>query len=155
MKKKIINSCGYLMLAGSVACYSLSGAYAYKSNELKVTSTITTGDVDIAIQENQISEDGETLEPFENDQIIVPGDTISKIVTVKNLANPCYLRMKVVYAQDATVKPAPISEEKQTGEWIGNDGLDGIYLNGISADWVNGPDGYFYYTKDIQTGESN
>lgn len=138
MKKKIINSCGYLMLAGSVACYSLSGAYAYKSNELKVTSTITTGDVDIAIQENQISEDGETLEPFENDQIIVPGDTISKIVTVKNLANPCYLRMKVVYAQDATVKPAPISEEKQTGEWIGNDGLDGIYLNGISADWVNG-----------------
>ena len=50
MKKKIINSCGYLMLAGSVACYSLSGAYAYKSNELKVTSTITTGDVDIAIQ---------------------------------------------------------------------------------------------------------
>lgn len=158
MKKKIINSCGYLMLAGSVACYSLSGAYAYKSNELKVTSTITTGDVDIAIQENQISEDGETLEPFENDQIIVPGDTISKIVTVKNLANPCYLRMKVVYAQDAsedaTVKTAPISEEKQTGEWIGNDGLDGIYLNGISADWVNGSDGYFYYTKDIQTGES-
>ena len=54
MKKKIINSCGYLMLAGSVACYSLSGAYAYKSNELKITSTITTGDVDIAIQENQI-----------------------------------------------------------------------------------------------------
>ena len=52
------------MLAGSVACYSLSGAYAYKSNELKVTSTITTGDVDIAIQENQISEDGETLEPL-------------------------------------------------------------------------------------------
>ena len=33
-------------------------------------------------------------------------------------------------------------------------GLDGIYLNGISADWVNGSDGYFYYTKDIQTGES-
>lgn len=158
MKKKIINSCGYLMLAGSVACYSLSGAYAYKSNELKITSTITTGDVDIAIQENQISEDGETLEPFENNQIIVPGDTISKIVTVKNLANPCYLRMKVVYAQDAsedaTVKTAPISEEKQTGEWIGNDGLDGIYLNGISADWVNGSDGYFYYTKDIQIGES-
>lgn len=159
MKRKIINSCGYLMLAGSIACYSLSGAYAYRSNELKVTSTISTGDIDIAIQEQQISEDGETLEPFENEQMIVPGDTVSKIVTVKNLAKPCYLRMKAVYAQDTSedviANTDSVSEkEKHPGEWIGNDGFEGVYLNGISEDWVEGVDGYFYYTKDIPTGES-
>lgn len=99
MDKRIMRSSGCLMMAASIACYSLSGAYAYKSNELRVTNTITTGDIDIAISENQIADDGVSLEPFENDQIVEPGDTVSKIVSVQNLASDCYLRMKVDYTQ--------------------------------------------------------
>ena len=85
MDKRIMRSSGCLMMAASIACYSLSGAYAYKSNELRVTNTITTGDIDIAISEKQIADDDVSLEPFENDQIVVPGDTVSKIVSVLNI----------------------------------------------------------------------
>lgn len=117
-KQKIMRTCGCLMMAGAIACYSLGGAYAYQSNELRVTNTIETGDVDIAISETQLADDGVTIEPFVNDQVVVPGDTISKIVSVKNLAADCYIRIKVQYNQPMGSEPVenPDLDQEETDD---------------------------------------
>lgn len=108
-KQKIMRSGGCLLVAAAIACYSLGGAaYAYKSNELRVTNTVYTGDIDIAISETQLADDGVTIEPFVNDQVVVPGDTVSKIVNVKNLAEDCYVRIKVGYNQPTAQSDNPV-----------------------------------------------
>lgn len=158
-KGKIMRTCGCFMMAASIACYSIGGAYAYQSNELRVTNTIQTGDVDIAINETQLAADGETIEPFENNQTVVPGDTVSKIVTVKNLASDCYVRMKVQYLQ-------PIIGEDAINETIPEGSLielqEGIYYIGEEIEegtytFVEGQETEYqltsYYISDTYTKE--
>ena len=144
MDKRIMRSSGCLMMAASIACYSLSGAYAYKSNELRVTNTITTGDIDIAISEKQIADDGVSLEPFENDQIVVPGDTVSKIVSVQNLANDCYLRMKVDYTQPGEKGPEASSGSGEGTGIPSTEGHDEVI--------IEVPVGIYRVGTDIQSG---
>ena len=93
MKRKIL-VCALII---GVLAVSALGTLAYFTSEDTATNVVTAGNVKIELKENALSEDGETLVPFENDQIgIMPGTEVSKIVTVKNTGNqPAFIRIKL------------------------------------------------------------
>ena len=78
MKKKI------LLLASVAICAAIlaSGTIAYFTAEDQAHNVITSGAVDIQIEEWQ----DEIGNPYPNDPIdVMPGVTVSKIATIKNL----------------------------------------------------------------------
>ena len=88
MKKKL------LIIFGVVAILAILsvGTYAYFSSEQDAHNVISTGNVKLEIHEKTASG-----EDFPKEGIIVmPGDTVSKIVTVENTGDhPLYLRVKL------------------------------------------------------------
>ena len=90
MKKKQISA-----VAAIVMCLAIlaSGTIAYFTAEDEVHNVITSGGVDIAIEEWQ--QEGDKLVPYEDPDGVMPGSTVSKIVTVKNLDADCYIRARI------------------------------------------------------------
>lgn len=90
MKKKI------LLLATVVMCAAIiaSGTLAYFTSEDEVHNVITTNAVDIQIEEWQETENGLVPYPKDNPIAVMPGATVSKIATVKNIEAEAYIRAK-------------------------------------------------------------
>ena len=94
-KSKNILGCACMMIA--VVCAS-QGVYANYSSTVEVKNHIETGDVNIDLAEYQMADGNEV--PYINDQKgILPGDTISKIPRITNLAEDCYIRCQITYVQ--------------------------------------------------------
>ncbi len=117
-----------------VAALLATGSYAFFTHEDTARNVITTGSVDFEIHE-RMQEGGEFKDfPAEGVEFM-PGDTISKIVTVQNISNhPIYLRVKL------------------TKSIVDNDKLDAE--NCLSMDineqaWTLGNDGYYYYNEPV------
>lgn len=118
------------------------GAYqtsAYYTAEERAHNVITSGDVDIELIEMMESEDG--LVPFENQDGVMPGVAVSKIVTVKNTGGqPAFIRIKleqVITLADG--KEGDVDEALVT-----------CNLNTIN--WTE-HDGYYYYNNTLNPGE--
>lgn len=132
MKKRI------LLLAAVVLCVSTfaTGTLAYFTSEKKVHNVITSGAVDIEIEEWQ--KKGEDLVPYPKEEPIkvMPGTTVSKIATIKNTDAESYIRAKfevVITGSDGNVMElspetlASIVSVTVNGEkWLRKDG-DGIW----------------------------
>ena len=90
MKRKIAIAAGILVTAVS----TISGSYAYYQDSVTVTNHISTGDVNIGIQEYE--KDGDTEKVYEGpaDGIVLPSQSISKIPRITNYAETCYIRVK-------------------------------------------------------------
>ena len=90
MKRKL------LFLAVITICMAIvaSGTMAYFTTEDTAINVISTGAVDIEVEEWQQTDNG--LVPYPDDEPIevMPGAAVSKIVTVKNLAEDSYVRAK-------------------------------------------------------------
>lgn len=133
MKKKILA----LALVVVLAVTAVTGAtLAYFTDNDAKTNTFTVGNVQIELTEPKWEGKVEK---------VYPGQVLDKDPTVTNTgANPCYVRVKVE-GLNCLVKD-------------GNDALK-IALKtdgeaGISSDWALHTDGYYYYTKVLEDGDT-
>ena len=94
MKRKIAIAAGILVTAVS----TISGSYAYYQDSVTVTNHISTGDVNIGIQEYEKDGDTEKVYAGPKEGIVLPSQTISKIPRITNYAETCYIRVKTTYS---------------------------------------------------------
>ena len=132
------------LLAGTVIVMCLSllayGTLAYFTAEDTAHNVITSGEIDIELQEWA---DAEKTTPFPEDEVsgVMPGTEVTKIVEVKNTgANDAYIRVKV---------------EK---EFVLSEGVEGETDSGLmkidfdETYWMLGEDGYYYYKEALKPG---
>ena len=132
MKKKLT------VLAVLALCLGLAatGTWAYFTAQKQVHNVITTGGVDITLQE--WADEGKT-KPFEDLTGIMPGMTVTKIAEIKNTgASEAWVRVKV----EKNIRLA--------GEGEVNPDLVELALD--TANWTE-KDGYYYYNKALKPGE--
>ena len=132
MKKKI------LLVTAVVICLAIAatGTLAYFTAEDMAHNVITTGGVEIAVQE--WADEGKT-KPFENLTGVMPNTTVTKIAEIKNTG-----------ASDAWVRVKVEKNIKLQGEGTSDTSLVELTLN--TTDWTE-KDGYYYYTKVLKPGE--
>ena len=132
MKRKL------LILSVLAICIATlaAGTLAYFTSEGKAHNVITTGGVEITVQEWA---DEEKTKPFEDLTGVMPNTTVTKIAEIKNTG-----------ASDAWVRVKVEKNIKLQGEGAPDTGLVELTLN--TADWTE-KDGYYYYTKVLKPGE--
>lgn len=135
MKKKL--------LIGAFLCICLSiaagGTLAYFTAENTAHNVITTGGIDIALQEWS-DEEQTTAFPEKGIDNVMPGTSVTKIVEVENTgSNDAYIRVKV----DKSITLA--------GE--GEPDLDLLVLDMNDEEWTKGEDGYYYYNEPLAPHE--
>ena len=134
MKQKVI------LIAVLVVCVAIlsAGTYAYYTEEATARNVITTGEVEILLREWQQTESG--LVPYPTDPVaVMPGMTVSKIVTVTNQEAMAYARAKFeIRIVDAQGQPMEFTEEELAQY---------ITFSGQSRTWVkkDQDDGWWYY----------
>ena len=111
-------------------CMVYAGEYT-----TEVTNSVTLGDVSISLSEYELDEDGKEV-PYQNDNQVLPGQTVDKIVRITNNANASWIRVKAEYT----------SEE-------GLDSLSDEELTLADGDWEKIGD-YYYYKKPVAKDES-
>ena len=132
MKKKLL----ILSLAAICLAITAIGTLAYFTSEGTAHNVITTGGVEITVQE-WADEDKQT--PFEDLEGIMPGMAVTKIAEIKNTG-----------ASDAWVRVKVEKNIELQGEGTSDTSLVELTLN--TADWTE-KDGYYYYTKVLKPGE--
>lgn len=117
-----------------------AGTWAYFTTSEQVHNVITTGSVDITL--NEWADEAKTT-PFEDLVGILPGRQVTKIPEVVNSGeNPVFVRVKLT----------------KTITWADEvENLDGVDLSKVSLDlndedWAE-QDGYYYYRKILLPGE--
>ena len=131
MKRKI------LILSVLVICFAMiaAGSLAYYTADTKAHNVITTGSVDIELNEwaNE-----ERTEKFENQTGVMPGKDVTKIVEVKNVGTGsawvCVQMFVDVYAENGEGLPP-----------------ERVKLDINDTDWTYF-DGYYYYNKPLAPG---
>ena len=141
MKKKI------LLLAAVAICAAIlaSGTLAYFTSEDQVHNVITTNTVDIEIEEWQ----DEVGNPYPDEPIdVMPGVTVSKIATVKNLEAEAYIRAKF----EVVITRADGSVMELSTETLAS--IISLTMNG--EDWLRkDSDGeWWYYNAPVAAGAS-
>lgn len=129
MKRKLLAMC---LVAALAATAVIGGTLAYFTDSDAAENTFTVGNVDIALTEPDWEAKGKA-----EAETVYPGEPLAKDPTVENIgANPCFVRVSV-------------SNLDQFGEKG-----DIVYLTGyqegeLGEGWVDGKDGYFYWTKPL------
>ena len=138
MKKRIF------ALAVVLICLSIlaSTTLAYFTDIDTARNVITSDGINITVEEWQETPDG--LIPYPSQPItVMPGISVSKIVTVRNQEAQSFVRAKLVLTlKDATGKEMEITSE--TMEKI-------IHLTMNAQDWTE-KDGWWYYVGAVSTG---
>ena len=120
-------------LAALLVCLLSQPALAYYTTIGKATNVVTSGN--ITLQINEMTDQG--TEFPEEGVYVIPGDIVSKVVTVENVCeHPFYLRVKPVYGIDSAELPAE----------------ECFKLNIHSENWLL-HDGWYYYTGILQPGQ--
>lgn len=128
----------FILLLCLLALTSLPGIYAYFSSSVSVINHLSLGDVDISLEEYEMSHGKRVV--YKDDKLILPGDTISKIPSITNLASPCYVRVKPQF--DA--HPPDTVDNHDTDFTLTENNL-----GGISDEWVKQGE-YYYYTRVLE-----
>lgn len=137
MKKKIIT----VAVIAAVLALVVGGTLAYFTDQETAHNVITSGTVDITLQEWA---DEAKTEPFSEDGVdgVMPGTEVTKIVEVKNTGdNGVYVRMKVE-------KAIQLADEE------GDTDVSLIALDINTTDWTDGGDGFYYYNEVLGAGET-
>lgn len=132
-----IQKCKLLLvaLAAIVITWFAQPTLAYYTVIGTATNVVTSGDIELMIHEK--TADGHDF-PKEG-VYIIPGDIVSKIVTVENVCgHPFYLRVRLI----SGANNAALSAE------------DCLALDLNTRDWTLRPDGYLYYNTILQPGET-
>lgn len=130
MKKKLSIIFGIIAILAVISV----GTLAYFTSEQNAENVISAGNIKLEIHEKTAS--GEDFP--EEGIIVMPGDTVSKIVTVENTGDhPLYLRVKLTEG---------VSDEALTED-------DCLDININRSCWLE-KDGYYYYYRALQSGET-
>lgn len=130
---KIKSKVTVLALIAMLLTFLTQGSLAYYSTVGKATNVVTSGNIQLIIHEKT---DQGTAFPEEG-VYIVPGDVVSKQVSIENdCQHPFYLRVKVVYGVDSQ----ELSAE------------DCFKLNIDESNWQL-HDGWYYYKGIVEPGE--
>lgn len=141
MKKK------FMYIAAIVICLSIisSGTLAFFTAEDTATNVITSGDVEIKVLEQQLV-DG-VLSSYPQQSInIMPGTSVSKIVTVQSMAQPAWLRIKCVFTVYNAEGEEMDVDQSELGKMI--------LFEADQSYWTL-KDGWWYYSKPISAGETS
>ena len=133
MKRRVLILSALAMLAALFA----AGTIAYFTAEGQAHNVITTGGVEIAVQEWA---DMEKTKPFENLTGVMPNAAVTKIAEVKNTG-----------ASDAWIRVKVEKNIQLQGEGTPDTGLVELTLN--TADWTE-KDGYYYYNAALEPGQT-
>lgn len=79
---------------------STSGIYALTNQE--TDGTLSTGIVDISIDNYTLNENNEEIPYSETTSVVYPGDKISLIPKINNLGESCFVRVKINYIDTST-----------------------------------------------------
>lgn len=110
---------------------------AAQSDSLTVENHVQTGDINIKLEEYQKNADGKESK-YTYDGYVLPGDNISKIPRITNLAQPCYIRILLTF-------PPPENTQLL--------GLSVDNLRGFSDSWIASGE-YYYYPTALNTGDT-
>ena len=139
MKRKL------LLLSVMVICVAIAavGTLAFFNTEAVAHNVITTGGVEIAVQE--WADEGKT-QPFKDLSDIMPSMTVTKIAEIRNTgASAAWVRVKLTPAIELADAVLPDG-------FTVNTGLVKPDVN--TDDWTEGEDGYFYYKEALKPGET-
>ena len=142
MKKKIFS---LALVVCCTAVMAFGGTMAYFTADDVATNVITSGKIDIKLNEVTLKVDPETGEsiPFENVTGVMPNEQIDKIVSVENinLAAPAFIRV--------WVKPEIVLSNENADK---QDQVDYsmIKMDFNDKDWTY-REGYWYYNKILDT----
>ena len=133
MKRKL------LILSVLAICLATlaAGTVAFFTAEGKAHNVITTGGVEIAVQE--WADEAKTA-PFEDLTGVMPNTTVTKIAEIKNTG-----------ASDAWIRVKVEKNIQLQGEDTPNTDLVELNLN--DTDWELGQDGYYYYNQALKPGK--
>lgn len=110
----------------------IGGTSIYALEEVQVKNHFSTGIVDISLDEFRMDINGKEIE-WSDMKAVLPGEKISKIPRIRNLGKDCYVRARV------NLLDAPV---------------DAKDIYGMSENWIVSNDGYYYYTKVLETNET-
>lgn len=133
MKRKLLILSVLAICIASLA----AGTIAFFTSEDKAHNVITTGSVEITVQEWA---DEAKRVPFVDLEGVLPGASVTKIAEVKNTgASEAWIRVQV-------------EKRMQLGnEFLPDSEVIGLNLN--TEDWTLGEDGYMYYNEALKPGE--
>ena len=141
MRKKI------LLVAVVLICLSLIGysSLAYFTTEDTARNVITAGAVEVKVVEMQQLMDG-TLQPYPSQPIqVMPGTTVSKIVTVRSEEAAVFARAKLeLTVLDAQGKKMDLTQQELAKV---------IHLSAPGEGWEQ-KDGWWYYNQILEGGAS-
>ena len=122
--------CNALICLGLIL--GVGGTSVYAHTQVSVENHFSTGVVDIELEEYTLQHGKEV--PWENNiNCVLPGQDIYKTPRIINEGNDCYVRANVRFMN------ALLS-------------VDSFY--GMPDSWILAPDGYYYYTDVLLSGES-
>ena len=135
-KRKLLSLCIILILVSVLG----AGTLAYFTDEERADNVITSGNIDIQLNEWTGEVDGEGNKiRFEDLTGVMPGMTVPKIVEVENIGdNEAYVRIS--------------AEKVITLAQGGEANLDLITMDFDLQNWTY-KDGFYYYNKALQPGE--
>lgn len=138
MRKKLIAG-AVVAICLSLLAYSTS---AYFTARGTATNVITSGNIQIQLQETAKINDQEISFEASQEKInVVPAQTVSKIVKVKNTGdNAAYVRISVAKAIELA--------EGVTGE----PNVELVTLDFDDENWTAKEDGFYYYNKPLAPG---
>lgn len=133
MKKKITALCVAILLI----CMTVTGTVSYYSNNFITHNVLTTGHVKLELVEEF---------PKEGVKGVLPGQTVSKIVKVKNTGSvPAWVRVQVgitIKDRNGTLLSNILSN--------GSHAVEGTVLE----QWIHGETGMYYYNGILTPGET-
>lgn len=140
MKKRIL-AISVVMICLSVLA---SVTLAYYTDSAVARNVITSGGIDIEIVEQQLVDN--QLQPYPKDKPIqvMPSATVSKIVSVKNLQQPAWIRANytlTIYDANDKVMEIPAQELEKV-----------VIIEPNSTGWTE-KDGWWYCNAAAGTGE--
>ncbi len=134
MKKKLF----VLSLMAMLVAICSFGTAAYYSAQDTAHNVITMGNVNIAIYE--WADEEKTIE-FSDVGGVLPSQSVTKVVEIKNTgSNDAWIRVRI--EKNITLK---------TGE---EGDADYLLVNINSPIWIDGGDGYYYYSKKLSEEEN-
>lgn len=131
-----------LLLIAILLVFAVVSATLANDNtkEGRTRNVITTGEVKISINEatevNGVIHEGLSSIEFTD---VLPGQTTSKIVTIKNEAEKCWLRVKVEIAVDPTPEDGSKPSE--------------LIVPNIDSNLWSYSGGYYYFRKPLETND--
>ena len=134
MFRKLKFRAAVIALCAIILTFLSQETLAYYSIIGRATNVVTSGDIELAIHE--MTDQG--TEFPEEGVYIVPGDIVSKQVSIENVCDhPFYLRVKVVYGINSQDLPVE----------------DCFKLN-INAEHWEAHDGWYYYKGIVAPGQT-